>query len=211
MSKTDEPDSTLYGFYSLTKVRDLVAELLDYDSNPKLTEEQEQVRAEYGPVSKPVYERGELVRYVEIFEKPCPPHLRRQLDEVFGRPHRIRIEGSTVDDWLETVAGIKITPGAVYECWKIDKAFARYRAEKAAAAPPTATAGPRGPAPALLLQMVEALLDKIVNHEVTAREVNDMAQERLAEWLGVSRDIAVKARESVVRILDILNTDKTEK
>jgi hypothetical protein len=103
----------------------------------KLTAEQEKLLAEYGPVSKPVWKGGAQVGFVEVFKKPCPLALRKPLDEALGCLHEIRVQGKMVDDWLVTVARIKITPGAVYESAKIDEAFARYRVSlKAAAATP---------------------------------------------------------------------------
>jgi hypothetical protein len=82
MSKPDEP-STTPDFYSLDEARGLVSELL---SNPDpLTEEQKKLLVDYGPVFKPVVENGAQVGFVEVFEKPCPPHLLQQLDEALGR------------------------------------------------------------------------------------------------------------------------------
>jgi hypothetical protein len=156
---------------------------------------------------------GVQVGFVEVFKKPCPPALRKQLDEALGRAHRIRIEANTADDWLIT-AGIKIktsgsvydkfgriTPGAVYESWKVDETFARYGAEKAAAAPP---AKPRGKKSALVPEMVETLRSRIAEGTLTVQALDSMTQETLADYLGVSRETAVKARAAV------LNTDKPD-
>ena len=53
----DEPTTTTLGFYSLNGVRALAATLLGYDL--KLTEEQRELLAEYGPTpSSPRYESG---------------------------------------------------------------------------------------------------------------------------------------------------------
>ena len=41
---------------------------------------------------------------IEVFLKPCPPHLHQRFDEALGHAHRIRILNNMVDDWLVTVA-----------------------------------------------------------------------------------------------------------
>jgi hypothetical protein len=173
MSKPDEPTTT-QGFYSLNGVRALAAKLLGIDPDLKLTKEQEELLAKYGPISKPVWKDGAQVGFVEVFKKPCPPHLRKPFDEALGRAHRIPIEANTVDDWLITVAGIKITsgavydrfgritPGAGYESWEVDKILARCRVTLEAAA--KAGAAAPGPAPDTFKRYVDddrALFDDV--------------------------------------------------
>jgi hypothetical protein len=150
-----------------------------------------------------VYLNGQLDHYIKVFEKPCPPHLRAQLDEAFGRPHRLRIEGSTIDDWIETVLGIKIGPPGIYELWKVEEAFARYRSEKAAETPTTPTKP--GPEAVTRERVENALRNQIANQELTIDDLRKMTWRAGGIMFGVSPETFNSARKNV------LNTDQTGK
>jgi hypothetical protein len=220
VSKAEDPPSTKSDFYSLDEARNLIAKLLfGSDWDLKLTKSQQKLLADHGPTSKPLYEGSVLVGHVEVFDRPCPPDRRAEFEASIGRAHRIRIQNTTVDDWLVTFAGCplslvvhdvlrdpddaygKVTASirAVIPRATLDEAIARYRAITA-----TASTSPRGTQPILFQEMVKALRDKIVNGEVTEQKVRGMTQTALAKMLGVSRETAVKVRGAV------LNTDKAE-
>jgi hypothetical protein len=141
MSKPDDFDSTTHGFYSPVGMRRLSAKAqFGSDWDLRLTEEQEELLAKYGPVFKPAFDGHVRTGDIEVFRKPCPPHLRRQLDEALGLDRRIRIQNNMIDDLLLS-AGFKLTSRVLYESWKVEEVIARYQAQKAAVATPRPAPG----------------------------------------------------------------------
>jgi hypothetical protein len=203
MSKPDNSSSTTEGFYSLDGGRGVAAEALGLERNLGLTEELQRVYDEFGPRLKPVYEGVVLIRHIEVFDKPCPPDLRDKLDAAIGRAHRIRIIGTTVDDWLETYAGLKIAPGMLYESWEVDAAIARYNAEMATR--PTTPTKRWQPDAEVREEVEKAMRNQIENHLLAREKLERMTQREGAAKFGVSRETFVNARSNV------LGTDQTGK
>jgi hypothetical protein len=201
MSKADDRDSTTLGFYSLDGVRGVAADALGLERDLRLTEEQENLLAEYGPALKPAYEYegGAQVGTVEIFERPCPPHLRDQLDAALGRAHRIRIGNNTADYWLTTFAKLRIRPGTLYESWKVDQAAARYRAERATPITPITPIKPNKAEAPTREQTENAMRDQLENQLLTREELDRMTQRAGAARFGkVSQETFRNARSNVL-------------
>jgi hypothetical protein len=208
----------------LDEARARVAKLLfDSDRNLKLTKEQQKVYDDHGPKFKPVYEGGVLDRHIEVFDRPCPPHLRDLLDAAIGRAHRIRVQGITVDDWLATWISPRLfdrtygrfevtddvhgahtaSVSADIPCAVLDEAIEKYQATTVAVAPKAVSTKP-GPKPTLFEQVEAATRAEIAKGRLSEQGLAGMTQEKLAETLGVGRELAVKVRNA------ILNTDKAE-
>jgi hypothetical protein len=119
-TKSKPPKQLPPELVSRDETRDLVGELLLSDDllgepSPEL----QQVLNEFGPKPKTVFQDGKQTGTILVQEKPCPAHLRDTLDLAIGRSYRRRIQGATIDDWIETVAGFDLTkppfPRAVLE------------------------------------------------------------------------------------------------
>jgi hypothetical protein len=201
MSKPDDSDSTTHGFYSSDGMRRLSAEAqFDSDWNLRLTKEQEELLAEYGPVFKPAFDGHVQTGGIEVFRKPCPPHLRRQLDEALGRDRRIRAQHNMTDDLL-LAAGFKLTSRVLYESWKVEEVIAHYRAEKdAAVAPttPTIPTKPPGPEAATRGKAEKTMRDQLANRKLTEEALAKMTEREGAETFDVSRETFREARKRVL-------------
>jgi hypothetical protein len=93
---------------SRDETRALVDEMLmifDPGWISKLTKKDDDIlNSEFGP--KIITVRANTI---EVFDKPYPPELCEELNLALGRRERRRIQGRTVDHWIETVAGFDLT------------------------------------------------------------------------------------------------------
>jgi hypothetical protein len=146
---SDEPEQP-EELVSRDDTRALVGEMIfGSDLLSGLTEEQEKLyNSEFGPKKKKTADSAAWVGIaIDIFEKPCPPEHRQELDIVLGRLWRKRIQDATVDDWL-IEAGFDLTTRQSFPRVRLEHAMNLYREKARAAAAADVPRGKPGPPPA---------------------------------------------------------------
>jgi hypothetical protein len=176
-----------------------------------LTKEQlELLNSDFGPKRKAVFQAGVMVNTIDIYERACPPEHRERFNVAVGYSERMRLQGTTVDDWIETVAGLDCTQ-MYFQRVDLDRAMAQYRDLQAG---PVNGAGRRGPAPAKRDRVAEAMKDAIAKGQITRTELAGMKEEAMAQTFSASRETVRNARDVVLSELrneTPTNTDSQSK
>jgi hypothetical protein len=183
---------------SLDDARKLVGEMLfgkDHWISELSKEQKNLLDSDFGPKRKAVFQAGVMLRdFIDVFNKPCPPERLQNLDLALGRAERMRIQGTTVDDWIETVAGLDCTKH-VFKRADIDDAMTRHRAQSEAG---DGIGRRRGPEPTTRDRVAEAMRRAIRDGQSTVAALKDAKEEALASTHSCSRETVRNARNLVL-------------
>jgi hypothetical protein len=182
-------------FISRDDARALVGKMLfGSDWIVKLTKEQSQLlSSEFGPKRRAVFQSGVLVSTIDVYERPCPPELRDKFNAAVGYSERMRIQGTTVDDWIETVAGLECAK-PFFNRANLNEAMKRHGELHREGG--TGSARHRGPEPVERNRVAKGMRDMIAAGKLTLPALADLKEEAMVEMFSAgSRETARNARD----------------
>jgi hypothetical protein len=184
-------------FISREDARVLVGKMLfGSDWIAELTKEQRQLLgSEFGVKRKAVFQAEVMVNTIDVYEKPCPPKHRDRFNAAVGCSERMRIQGTTVDDWIETVAGLDCTK-PFFERPNLDEAMKRYRELQSDTA--GGVARRPGPEPVQRDRVAKTMREAITTGKLTIAALKAEKEETLASDYSAGRETVRNARNLVV-------------
>jgi hypothetical protein len=189
---------TAESIISRDELRDLVGKMLfGSDLISELTKEQKLLlAADFGPKRKTVFRSSVMVNTIDVFEKPCPPERREDFDIALGRRERMQIQGASIDDWIETFAGLDLR-ATVFRRSVLDEAMKDYQKNVATSAT-VKPRGDRGPEPTERNRVIAAMKADITHGKVTLEQLRGFGREANASTYSTSSGTARDALKQIV-------------